>query len=129
MAVVLFDGECHLCNRSVQFIIKRDPKGYFQFTTLQSGVGKELVKKHNLPSTLDSIVVIDNDRYYVKSDGALHICRHLKGGWKSFYLVKLLPHFIRDFFYRIIAMNRYKWFGKEEKCLLPSKELKKRFLE
>lgn len=126
--VVFFDGECNFCDHSVQFIIKRDPKGHFKFASLQSEVGKKLLKQFNAPENINSFILVDNNKCYVKSSAALHICKGLKGGWKLLYPLIIIPKPIRDFFYDILANNRYKWFGKKESCMLPSPEVRERFL-
>jgi predicted DCC family thiol-disulfide oxidoreductase YuxK len=127
-AIILFDGVCNLCNNSVQFIIKRDPTAYFQFASLQSDVGVKLRKTYDLPTHIDSVVLIENNKVFVKSNAALHICKHLKGMWKLLFVLKLLPQFIRDGLYEIVAKNRYKWFGKRDQCMLPDQNRKDRFL-
>ncbi|WP_407407354.1 thiol-disulfide oxidoreductase DCC family protein [Peribacillus sp.] len=127
--VILFDGECNFCDSSVQFIIKRDPKGLFRFASLQSPTGQELQKKYQVPGNIDSIVLLENGKAYYKSTAALRICSHLKGAWKLFYGLVIVPRFIRNTAYDFIAKNRYKWFGKkEESCMLPSPSIRKRFL-
>lgn len=127
MAIVLFDGQCHFCDASVQFIIKRDPQVYFQFASLQSDVGKELLARYHVPPT-DSIVLVENESYYVQSTAALKIARRLQGGWRFAYLFIVVPASIRNIAYNIIAKNRYKWFGKKEVCELPSADVRQRFL-
>jgi predicted DCC family thiol-disulfide oxidoreductase YuxK len=126
--IVLFDGVCNLCNKSVQFIIKRDPANQFSFASLQSETGKDLLKKYHL-SEVDSVILLKDDKYYLESNAALEICSHLTGGWKLLAIFKVIPPFIRDPLYRIIARNRYKWFGKQDSCMLPTEEMKKRFFE
>ncbi|MBE4910221.1 thiol-disulfide oxidoreductase DCC family protein [Bacillus luteolus] len=126
--IILFDGECNFCDQSVQFIIKRDPKGDFKFASLQSETGKELLSKYNASKSIDSIILIEDGHCYYKSSAALRICKKLKGAWKLLYLFIILPRPLRDFFYDIIARNRYKWFGKNESCRIPSPEERKRFL-
>ncbi|WP_445488825.1 thiol-disulfide oxidoreductase DCC family protein [Niallia sp. 03133] len=126
--IILFDGVCNLCNGSVQFIIKRDPKKVFAFASLQGETGQALVNQYQVGKLLDSIVLIENGTVYKESEAVLRICRCLKGGWKFFYLFTFIPSFIRDPIYRYAARNRYKWFGKKESCMLPSKENKNRFL-
>lgn len=128
--IVLFDGECNFCDASVQFIIKRDPKGIFSFASLQSDVGQQLVKEYHVPEKIDSLVLIDaeNHTFYIKSSAALHICKNLSGLWKTFYIFKGVPRLIRDQVYDFIARNRIKWFGKKDQCTLPSPEIRKRFL-
>lgn len=125
--IVLFDGVCNLCNKSVQFIIKRDPHNQFFFASLQSEMGKSLLEKHHL-SEVDSVVLIKEDMYYMESDAALEICRHLSSGWKLLAILKVIPSSIRDPLYQFVARNRYRWFGKQDSCMLPTEEMKKRFL-
>lgn len=127
-AIVLFDGECNLCDWSVQFILKRDPHGYFQFASLQSEIGQTLLKKYNVPLTTDSIVLIEKNAYYSESTAPLKIVRKLTGLWKLLYVAILIPKSLRDIVYKWIAKNRYKWFGKNEQCMLPTAEQHKRFL-
>ncbi|MBZ9532850.1 thiol-disulfide oxidoreductase DCC family protein [Cytobacillus oceanisediminis] len=125
--IVLFDGVCNLCSKSVQFIIKRDPHNQFLFASLQSEMGKSLLEKHHL-SEVDSVVLIKEDMYYMESDAALEICRHLSSGWKLLAILKGIPSSIRDPLYQFVARNRYRWFGKQDSCMLPTEEMKKRFL-
>lgn len=126
--IILFDGECNFCDQSVQFIIKRDPKEHFKFASLQSKIGKDLLNKFNTPVEIDSIVLIEGNHCYFKSSAALRICKKLNGLWKILYLLLVIPKPFRDFFYEILAKNRYKWFGKRESCRIPSSEERKRFL-
>ncbi|SDN40721.1 thiol-disulfide oxidoreductase DCC family protein [Bacillus sp. OK048] len=127
--IILFDGVCNLCNSSVQFIIKRDPKGHYKFASLQSMKGQSLLKQYGYDKEFDSFILIENQRIYSKSSAALMICRNLTGLWKLLNILRILPAPFRDFFYDVVAKNRYKWFGKKESCMLPTKEMKKRFLE
>ncbi|WP_248736283.1 thiol-disulfide oxidoreductase DCC family protein [Neobacillus rhizosphaerae] len=127
--IILFDGVCNLCNSSVQFIIKRDTKGNFKFASLQGATGQKLLEKYGLNTDINSFVFIENERIFVKSTGALRVCWNLNGSWKMLSAFLVLPRFIRDFFYEIIAKNRYKWFGKKESCMLPLPEWKNRFLD
>lgn len=126
--IVLFDGTCHFCNRSVQFIIKRDPSAHFSFASLQSEIGSKLLKKHNVPNDIDTIVLIDDRKAYVQSSAVLRICKNLRGLWKLFYLGLIVPKPVRNFVYNSIANNRYKWFGTANSCALPTPEQSKRFL-
>lgn len=127
--VVLFDGECNFCDANVQFIIKRDPVGHFYFTSLQSEKGQALIEKYSIPREIDSLVLIDNDKAYVKSTAALRIAKKLDGLWHLLFLLILIPRRLRDRVYDFIAQNRFKWFGKkEDSCALPSPEVRKRFL-
>ncbi len=126
--VVLFDGVCNLCNSSVQFIIKHDPKKYFVFASLQSDVAKALLLQKKVKNSQNSVIFIEKERVYTESTAVLRILKHLNNGLSLFYFFIIIPPFIRDFVYRIIANNRYKWFGKKEQCMIPSEELKHRFL-
>lgn len=127
--IILFDGVCNFCDSSVQFIIKRDPKRNYKFAPLQGDTGKKLLKEFGLSENLDSIVYIEGNQYYKKSAAALKICKNLKGAWRLFVVLKIIPIPIRDLFYDIIAKNRYKWFGKKDSCMIPSPEIRSRFLE
>lgn len=126
--IVLFDGDCHFCNKSVQFILKRDPKAFFQFASLQSEIGQELIHQYKIPQHIDSLVLIDSNRYYIKSTAALRICLNLKGLWKTCFILTIVPKWIRDRFYDYIAKNRYKWFGTNSTCKIPTDEERERFL-
>ncbi|MGX6443387.1 thiol-disulfide oxidoreductase DCC family protein [Neobacillus sp. K501] len=126
--IVLFDGVCNLCNSSVQFIIKRDPKGYFKFASLQSVVGNDLLTQYGLNQEIDSLVLIENKTIYMRSTAALRIGMKLHGFWKFLAIFLIVPPTIRDFLYKIVAKNRYNWFGKRESCMLPTPEMKNRFI-
>lgn len=126
--IILFDGDCNFCDKSVQFIIKRDHVGKYKFASLQSEIGRELVKQHNIPENIDSFILIAHQRWYAKSSAALRVCKNLTGLWKIFYGLLIVPKPIRDFVYHIIANNRYKWFGTKDHCTLPSPDIRKRFL-
>lgn len=126
--IVLFDGDCHFCNKSVQFIIKRDPHKHFQFASQQSEIGKKFLSEVKAPLNLDSLILIANNRYYDKSSAALRICRFLRGGWKVFMILLIIPKPFRDFVYTIVANNRYRLFGKISYCPIPSAEDRERFL-
>jgi predicted DCC family thiol-disulfide oxidoreductase YuxK len=128
-ATILFDGVCNFCNSSVNFIIKRDKKDYFLFSSLQSEYSQNLLNKNNFPQKdFDSIILIEENKLYQKSTAALKIAKHLNGLWKLFYMFIIIPPFIRDFFYDIIAKNRYKWFGKKDVCMIPDEKTKNKFL-
>jgi predicted DCC family thiol-disulfide oxidoreductase YuxK len=127
--IILFDGVCNLCNSSVQFIIQRDPEGKYKFAAFQSGTGLELMKEYHITKELDSIVLIEGNQFFKKSNAAIRIGKNLRGGWKYLGLLAVVPLPIRDFFYDRMAKNRYKWFGKLDNCMLPSPELRSRFLE
>ncbi|WP_079479160.1 thiol-disulfide oxidoreductase DCC family protein [Halobacillus salinus] len=126
--IILFDGECHFCDWSVQFVMKRDPYGYFHFAALQSDTGQRLLAKHDIPVGLDSFVLIEGDRYFMESTAALRVCKKLNGIWPIIYIFRLLPNSIRNPVYQFIARNRYKWFGKKNQCMLPTPDQRDRFL-
>lgn len=128
-AIILFDGVCNLCNGFVTFVIQRDRGNRFRFASLQSDTARDLLKHQ--PGTdqgPDSVVLIENGRYYQQSTAALRILRHLGGGWPLLYGLILVPAFLRDKIYAWVARNRYRWFGQRDACMLPSPELKARFL-
>lgn len=126
---ILFDGVCNFCNASINFIIDRDSKGIFKFAALQSEVGQELLNKFGLKtSNFDSIVAIDGDNVYQKSDAALEIARKMDGIWKIFYVFKIIPNFLRNPIYDLVAKNRYRIFGRTDACRIPTPALKARFL-
>lgn len=128
-AIILFDGICNFCNSSVQFIIKRDPTGYFKFASLQSETGQQLLKQYGVSKEIDSLVVIEKQKVYIKSSAALQICRKLTGFWRFFSILGVFPPIFRDYFYDMFAKNRYHWFGKRDSCILPTAEMQKRFLD
>jgi len=128
--IILFDGVCNLCNNSVVFIIKRDKKDIFRFTAIQSEEGEKLIQKHQIDtSKTDSIILVEGDSYSVKSTAALRIARNLKGIYPVLYIFIVLPAFIRNWVYDFIAKNRYTWFGKKDSCMIPTPELRSKFLE
>jgi len=124
-AIILFDGVCHFCNGAVQFIIKRDRKAYFQFASLQSSAGRILLSDH---PGMDSIVLIEDGQYFTESTAVLRIARNLDGIWKLAFIFQAIPKTFRDALYRYVAHYRYKWFGKSQTCMIPTEEMRKRFL-
>lgn len=127
--IVLFDGHCNLCNGLVQFIIKRDPKAKFKFAALQSKAGKQLMEVVGLSAEgMGTIVLIQKEKAYVRSDAALRIARELKGAWAAAYLLRFVPRFIRDAVYSFVAERRYSWFGRQETCMLPTADTARRYL-
>lgn len=127
--ILLFDGVCNLCNQSVQFSIRRDREGIIKYASLQSEKGQSLLQQFDLDTdVLKSVVFIDRNKAYTKSDAALRLVRYFDNPWKWATVFSIVPKFIRDAVYDWIARNRYRWFGKEESCWLPTPELKKRFL-
>lgn len=127
--IIFFDGECNLCNRSVQFIIKRDSKGVFKFASQASEIGEKLIKQYRIPGQIDSIILVDENRIYLESDAVLRICKDLDGLWKLLSIFLIIPKRIRNMIYQVVAKNRHKWFSNNESsCMLPSPDMKKRFL-
>jgi len=128
--LILFDGICNLCNNSVQFIIRHDPPGYFKYASLQSAAGQGYLHKFNLPaSQLHSVILIDGEKMFQKSDAALEIVKNLNGLWPALAIFKIVPRVLRDWLYDVVAKNRYVWFGKKDSCMIPTPELKSRFIE
>ncbi|MFT5435597.1 MAG: putative DCC family thiol-disulfide oxidoreductase YuxK [Ulvibacter sp.] len=127
--IILFDGVCNLCNDSVKVVIKHDKKDVFRFSAIQSAVGLQMASEYGIDiSKTDSILLIDQDKIYAKSTAALKIARHLSGGYPLLYGFMIVPNFIRNWVYDIIAKNRYKWFGRKDSCMIPTPELKNKFL-
>lgn len=127
--IILFDGICNFCHSSVNFIIKRDPKCRFRFAALQSNAGKENLQQFKLSTTaLDTLVLIQRNCCYVRSAAALRIARQLSGLWPLLFGFIIIPPFIRNWVYDFIARHRYQWFGKKEACMLPTPDLRERFL-
>jgi predicted DCC family thiol-disulfide oxidoreductase YuxK len=129
MMIIFFDGVCNLCNNSVQFIIKRDKKNKFKFASLQSSFAKNNLSKYIDVDKLESIVLLNENKLYTKSTAALLIARELSGMWPIFYVFIIIPPFIRDWFYNVIAKNRYRIFGKKDSCMIPSPAFKEKFLD
>lgn len=128
-AILLFDGVCNYCNRRVNFVIRNDKRDVFRFAALQSESGKKLLRENNLnENDLFSVILIENGKVYTKSKAALRILKLLGNRWSLFYALIIVPGFIRDFVYDGIANNRYKWWGKRDSCMIPSEEIKQKFI-
>ena len=128
--IVLFDGVCNLCNSSIQFVIKHDTEDVFRYAALQSEIGQQLTSERNIDtSNVDSIILIDPGvAYYTKSDAALEIGSLLKGYRTLSKFFKFFPLGFRNVIYDFVARNRYKWYGKQDACMIPTPELKAKFL-
>lgn len=127
--MILFDGVCNLCNSSVNFVIDHDPAGYFKLAALQSEEAAPFLEHFGLQADyLDSIVLLDGDRVYRNSDAALHVARRLDGAWPLLYAFIAVPRPIRDAVYAWVARNRYAWFGKRDRCRIPTPDVMDRFL-
>ncbi|MFH6936969.1 thiol-disulfide oxidoreductase DCC family protein [Flavobacterium sp. FlaQc-30] len=128
--IILFDGVCNLCSNAVQFIIKHDKKDTFRFVALQSDLGKEICTYIGVDQTkIDSIIMYNPGvAYYYKSDAVIEIAEDLGGLYSLMAIFKILPEKLRNYIYDYIATNRYKWYGKKESCMIPTPELKAKFL-
>ncbi len=127
--IVLFDGVCNFCNGAVNFIIARDRDHKFKFAPLQSEIGCKLRDKYGIGDDVDSIILIEDDTAYLHSTAALKITRQLGGIWSLSYMFIVVPAFFRDFFYKLFARYRYRLFGKKDVCMIPTKEIRERFLD
>jgi predicted DCC family thiol-disulfide oxidoreductase YuxK len=128
--VILFDGVCNFCNGTVNFVLKQDRKDVFRFAALQSEAGRKLLEKYKLSTEeFDSFVLLDEGKIYKKSAAALRVMNKLPWFWKEVQLFRVIPTPFRDAIYDFIARNRYKWFGKKDQCMIPTLEIKSRFLD
>jgi predicted DCC family thiol-disulfide oxidoreductase YuxK len=129
MPIILFDGVCNFCNRSINIILDHDQDAHFQFAPSQSTAGKDILQQFGLEQNgKSSVILIDNEKVYTKTDAVILIATHLKGWPKLFRLIKFIPKPIRDFAYDLIAKNRYALFGKRETCRIPDESIRHRFL-
>ena len=128
--IILFDGVCNLCSGFVQFLAPRDTDERFHYASLQSDVARDLLDGHEVdPANLESIVLVEGDRCYVKSDAVLRTARHLGGIYLLFVPFGILPRRLRNWVYDFVAARRYRWFGKKDRCMMPTGDLQSRFLE
>lgn len=130
--VVLFDGVCNLCHASVNYVIDRDPQGRFRFASLQSETARTLLEHHRVPipgGEPDTVLLLEDGRVYAQSTAALRIARRLSGPTRLLSLFLAVPRPVRDLVYRLVARNRYRWFGRSDVCRVPTPALKARFLE
>ncbi len=127
-AIVLFDGVCNICSGSVNFIIEHDRSGYFKFATLQSEIGRKLLATFDIDIGTDSVILIEGETAYTYSTAALRIAEKLDGFWSRLSVLSIVPLSIRDFFYKVIAKYRYRFLGKRDVCMIPTPELRERFL-
>lgn len=126
--IVLFDGECNFCNGVVNFIIRRDKEGVFRFAAMQSAEGQALLRKHGFPPHyLKSFVLIDQGKVFKKSTAGLKLYGRLPG-WKWTRVFWIVPKFFRDAIYQFISNNRYRWFGRKDQCMIPTSDIRSRFL-
>lgn len=128
-AIVLFDGVCNFCNGAVNWVIEHDKDGYFKFAALQSEIGQELSAKYGIDqSATDSIILVEDEHAYTYSTAALRVAKRLGGTWSWTYAFIIVPTPIRDIFYKLFARNRYRLFGKQDACMIPTPEIRGRFL-
>lgn len=126
--VLLFDGVCNLCNASVQWVLKHDKKGIFKFAALQSETGQAFLQKFGYQQeNYETVILVDGERIFTRSDAPLEIVRRLGGGWSLLTVFRFIPRPLRNVVYDWIARNRYRWFGKKQECMLPRPEWKERF--
>ena len=128
-SIILFDGVCNLCNGAVQFVIKRDNKNQFLFASLQSEEGKQILENYNFPvNKRDSFLLNEDGKVYDRSTAALRVLKNLSWPWSLLYGFIIVPKSIRDSVYNWTAKNRYQWFGRKDECMIPTPELKAKFL-
>ncbi len=127
--IILFDGVCNFCNSTVNFILKRDKKNIFKFSPLQSEIGQKLLTEYNFSHTeFDTIILIEKGELYTRSTAALRIVKSMSGMWKLCYIFIIIPGPIRNYLYDLFSRNRYKWFGKRDKCMVPTEKEKSKFI-
>ena len=128
--VIIFDGLCNLCERSVKFILDHEAAPVLRFTSLQSPAGTRLLLEFGFdPADAKTFVLVADGSAYAKSDAAIRVASYLRGAWKLIGAIKILPRPIRDWLYDVVARNRYRWFGRREACIAPSADLRARFLQ
>ena len=129
MPILLFDGHCNLCNAWVKFIVKRDSAGTIRFASLQSGAGRRMLEEYKIDANyIDSLVFFEEGSFYVSSTAALRTLSNLDGWERHLKLLTTVPRPLRDAVYRFFAKYRYKWFGRRDQCMIPTPELRERFL-
>jgi len=129
MPILLFDGHCNLCNAWVQYVVKRDSSSTIRFASLQSGAGRRLLEEHKIDANyIDSLVLFEEERFSVSSNAALRTLSYFDGWERHLIFLSVVPRSLRDLVYSFIAKNRYKLFGRREQCMIPTPELKERFL-
>ncbi|HEV7701456.1 MAG TPA: thiol-disulfide oxidoreductase DCC family protein [Pyrinomonadaceae bacterium] len=126
--IVLFDGVCNFCNGAVNFIIRHDPQSKFKFAPLQSEFGEQMKAKFGIGDDVDSIVLIEDGKAYLHSAAAVRLARGLGGIWSIGYTAIIIPAPIRDWFYKLFAKYRYRLFGKQDVCMMPTPDVRARFI-
>ena len=127
--LVLYDGVCNLCAGAVRFVIRHDRAGEFRFASIQSELGREQYRRHGFdPDAMPSFMVISGGRAFVRSDATLEVFRRCGGVWACVAWLRWIPRAVRDPVYEFVARNRYRWFGRSETCLVPTPEIRARFI-
>ena len=128
-SIILFDGVCNFCNGMVNFVLSQDKKGIFKFAALQSETGQKILEQFQLAKEdFESFVLVENGKTYKKSSAALRVANHFPWYWKELQILRIIPAFLRDAIYDFVARNRYKWFGKKDQCMIPTPQVRNRFL-
>lgn len=128
--VIVFDGVCNLCIWGVKFIIRRDHKNTFHFASIQSTIGPRLLMDHGIQTeNIETFLLIKDGKPHTKSDAVFEILSEFKPAWKILLIFRFIPRVFRDYVYRVIAKNRYSLFGKQDHCMVPSPEIKAKFLD
>lgn len=127
--IVLFDGVCNYCNDKINFIIKNDKQDVFRFVALQSETGQKIIKYLGIDNSIDSIILYEPGyAYFIKSEAVFRIIKHLSSSVRLLLFFNFIPTSIKNIFYDIIAKNRYNWYGKKESCMIPTEEVKRKFI-
>lgn len=127
-SIVLFDGVCNFCNGAVNFIIRHDHDRRFKFAPLQSDIGEQMRKKFAIGDDVDSIILVEDDKAYLESTAGLRVAKGLGGVFLLPYVLIIIPAFIRDYCYQVFAKNRYRLFGRQDACMLPTPDVRERFI-
>lgn len=128
--IVVFDGLCNFCSKSVEFIIKQDKKAIFRFAAIQSRTGGELIRQFGMdPNDIKTFMLVKGGRAYIRSEAVLQIVKQFQAPWRFLLVLRLIPRPVRDWAYTLFANNRYRWFGKMEKCMVPSPDINARFMD
>lgn len=127
--IVLFDGVCNYCNDKINYVIKNDSQDIFRFVALQSETGQKIIKHLGIASSVDSIILYEPGyAYFIKSEAVFRIIKHLSSAIKLVLIFNFIPTTIKNIFYDIIAKNRYNWYGKKESCMMPTDDVKRKFI-
>ena len=129
-ALVIFDGVCNLCVGSVKFILRYEAGPDLQFAAVQSALGSRMASEHGFdPTDVKTFILIEDGKAYFRSDAAIHVALYLRRPWRWLAAVRFVPRCVRDWGYNLVAANRYRWFGRTDSCMVPTPELRRRFIE